>query len=297
MQQHHIAIIGGTTFDHIVYLPELPKPIPQTIHQAAFNEGVGSTGSGKALALNKLGLSNTLYSVVGNDIYGEKIRTFLQEQGVQTIFDTDAAGTERHINLMDAEGGRISMFITQSSEIINHNTIAIELLLQQASIIVLNIIGYCRHLIPLIKKQDKPIWTDLHDYDGKSTYHNDFIEAAQYIHLSSDNLPNYQTVMKKLIRDGKELVICTHGKNGASLLTKQGEWFEQPILNNIKIVDSNGAGDSFFSGFLYAYLQKYSLQKCLQYGAVCGALAVTSHTLVFDDLSPELVEKMTESFS
>ncbi|WP_407527807.1 carbohydrate kinase family protein [Lacibacter sp. MH-610] len=287
---HHIAIIGGTTFDHIVYLPGFPQPIPQTIHKAPFNEGVGSTGSGKALALTKLEIPNTLYSVIGNDHFGEQIKSFLTAQGVETLFDTDPAGTERHINIMDANGGRISIFITQSSEIIEHNTTAIEQLLERSTLIVLNIISYCRHLIPLLKKHNKPVWTDLHDYDGKNMYHEDFIDAAQYIHLSSDNLPDYKTIMQQLMNRGKELVICTHGKQGASLLTKNGEWLEQPALQNVPITDSNGAGDSFFSGFLYAYLQNYSLQKCLQYGAVCGAMAVTSPTLVFESLSPGFID-------
>ena len=288
---HQIAIIGGTTFDHIVYLPEFPQPVPQTIHKAPFHEAVGSTGSGKALALTKLGIPNTLYSVVGDDSYGNKIKDFLHKQGVVTIFDTDPAGTERHINIMNAAGGRISMFITQSSEIIQHNTNAIEQMIEQSTVIVLNIIAYCRHLIPVIKQYKKPVWTDLHDYDGKSTYHEDFIEAAQYIHLSSDNLPHYKTTMQQLINRGKELVICTHGKQGASLLTKTGEWLEQTALPNVPIVDSNGAGDSFFSGFLFAYLQNYSLQKCLQYGAVCGAMAVTSRNLTAEQLNPDFVEK------
>lgn len=290
MNNHHIAVIGGTTYDHIVYLTALPQPVPQTIHKAPFQEGVGSTGSGKALALTKLGVPTTLYSVAGDDTYGNKIKIFLQEQGVATIFDTDPAGTERHINIMDADGGRISMFITQSSEIIQHNIKAIEQMLEQSTVIVLNIIAYCRHLIPLIKKYNNPVWTDLHDYDGKNPYHEDFIEVAQYIHLSSDNLPDYKTTMQELINRGKELVICTHGKQGASLLTKTGEWLEQPAIQKIPIVDSNGAGDSFFAGFLYACLNNHPLQKCLQYGAVCGAYAVTSQTLVFENLSPLFIE-------
>ena len=171
MHSHHVAIIGGTTFDHVVYLSELPAPVPQTIHEAGFNEGVGSTGSGKALALTKLGLANTLYSVVGDDAYGQQIRSFLAAQGVQAVFDVDPAGTERHINLMDASGGRISLFVTQSSPKIAFNEKAVEKMLAQATVIVLNIIAYCRHLIPLVERFRKPVWTDLHDYDGSNAYH------------------------------------------------------------------------------------------------------------------------------
>ncbi|MBK6937573.1 MAG: carbohydrate kinase family protein [Chitinophagaceae bacterium] len=290
-QVHKVAIIGGTTYDHIVYLPSFPVPSPHTIHKAIFHETTGSTGFGKALALTKLGIDNTLYSVVGDDYYGNKIMQSLKDQGVKAIFDTDPAGTERHINIMDVNGGRISIFATQSSENIAHNFPAIEKLLDESTVIVLNIIAYCRNLILLVKKCNKPVWTDLHDYDGTNSYHQDFIDASQFIHLSSDNLPNYRPAMERFIKEGKELVICTHGKQGASLLTKNGEWLEQSIAEGISIVDSNGAGDSFFSGFLYGYLKSYSLRKCLQYGAVCGAYAVASPTLVYEDLSPVFLEE------
>lgn len=295
MQQ--VFVIGGTTFDHIVHLEQLPAPIPTTIHQAPFHEGCGSTGAGKALALTKLGVPNTLYSVLGDDAYGKKIVDFLQANGVDLIYDIDPAGTERHINIMDAQGGRISMFITQSSEQIAYNLTAINQAIAAADIIVLNIINYCRQLIPLLKNDAKPIWTDLHDYDGQNPYHQDFIDAAQYIHLSSDNLQDYRLVMQHLIDQGKELVICTHGKQGASLLTKQGEWIEQASYPVDRIVDSNGAGDSFFAGFLFGWMQQLDLSTCMQYGAICGALAVQDQLLVNTSLSKELLDQLSNRTS
>ena len=283
MQQ--VFIIGGTTFDHIVHLEQLPAPVPTTIHEVPFHEGCGSTGAGKSLALTKLGVPNTLYSVIGDDAYGMQIVSFLQESGVDFFYALDPKGTERHINIMDADGGRISMFITQSSENIQHNIAAIQQAIQKADIVVLNIISYCRQLIPLLKTDAKPIWTDLHDYDGHNAYHQDFINAAQYIHLSSDNLQDYRSVMQQLIGQGKELVICTHGKQGASLLTKQGEWIEQAAYPVDRIVDSNGAGDSFFAGFLFGWMQQLPLSTCMQYGAICGALAVEDKQLVNSGLT------------
>ena len=288
MQQ--VFVIGGTTFDHIVRLEQLPAPVSTTIHEAPFHEGCGSTGAGKSLALTKLGVPNTLYSVIGDDAYGIQIASFLQESGVDFFYDIDPKGTERHINVMDAAGGRISMFITQSSENIQHNIAAIQQAIQKADIVVLNIISYCRRLIPLLKNDAKPIWTDLHDYDGQNSYHQDFIDAAQYIHLSSDNLEDYRSVMQQLINQGKELVICTHGKQGASLLTKQGEWIEQAAYPVDRIVDSNGAGDSFFAGFLCGWIQQLPLSTCMQYGAICGALAVQDKQLTNRNLSAALLQ-------
>ncbi|MDE3144808.1 MAG: carbohydrate kinase family protein [Bacteroidota bacterium] len=284
-----IFIIGGTTFDHIVYLPQLPQPVPQTIHVAPFNEATGSTGAGKALNLTKLAVPNTLHSVLGNDEYGKKIIAFLNEQAVDFIYDVDPKGTERHINIMDADGGRISMFITQSSNEVALDLKKIEQQIADCDIVVLNIIPYTLPLIPLIKKYKKEVWTDLHDYNDGNPYHEPFIDAADHIFLSSDNLSDHKTTMLQLLNKNKELIICTHGKNGATALTKSGEWIEQPALKNLKLVDANGAGDSFFAGYLFGYLKNYDVIKCMQLGTICAAYCISSAQLCYEKLNADFL--------
>ncbi|GAA3973857.1 carbohydrate kinase family protein [Hymenobacter antarcticus] len=283
-------ILGGTTFDHIVTLPELPAPQPQTIHRAPFHEGTGSTGAGKALALTKLGLPVTLYSAVGDDAYGRHIVADLRAQGVEAHYVLDPAGTERHINLMDAQGRRISLFITQASPTLAFDHAQVAGLIRASACVVLNIISYCQPLIPLLRDYPHPIWTDLHDYDGHNPYHQPFIEAAHYIHLSSDNLPDYRPVMQQLRAAGKRLVVCTHGAAGATLLTAQGQWLEQAAVPAPAVVDSNGAGDNFFAGFLFGFLRQEPLQKCLQYATLCGNWCVGAFGLVDPQLSSSRLE-------
>jgi acarbose 7IV-phosphotransferase len=278
-------ILGGTTFDHIVTLPELPAPRPQTIHQVCFHEGSGSTGAGKALALTKLGLPVTLYSAVGDDVYGRHVRSDLRAQGVTARYVLDPAGTERHVNLMDAQGRRISLFITQASSTLTFDQAEVAALIQASECVVLNIIPYCQTLIPLLDGYTHPIWTDLHDYDGRNPYHQPFIDAAQYVHLSSDSLPDFRPVMQRLRAAGKRLVVCTHGAAGATLLTAEGQWLEQAAVPAAAVIDSNGAGDNFFAGFLYGFLQQERLPKCLQYGALCGSWCVGALGLVDPRLS------------
>ncbi|MBG8553709.1 carbohydrate kinase family protein [Hymenobacter sp. BT594] len=287
----HTLILGGTTFDHIVTLPELPAPQPQTIHRAPFHEGTGSTGAGKALALTKLGVPNVLYSAVGDDAYGHHIQADLRAQGVEAHYVMDPVGTERHVNLMDAQGQRISMFITQASTTLPFDQAEVAALIKGSACVVLNIIPYCQPLIPLLQDYPHPIWTDLHDYDGHNPYHQPFIAAAQYIHLSSDNLPDYRPVMEQLRAAGKRLVVCTHGAAGATLLTAEGQWLEQPAVPAPALVDSNGAGDNFFAGFLYGFLREEPWQKCLQYGALCGSWCVGALGLVDAQLSSSWLEK------
>jgi acarbose 7IV-phosphotransferase len=61
-------------------------------------------------------------------------------------------------------------------------------------------------------------------------------------------------------------------------------------------VDSNGAGDNYFSGFLYAWLQEKPLRDCMRYGTICGGLCITSSQLVAEELSGELLEEQYSKY-
>lgn len=152
---------------------------------------------------------------------------------------------------MDNRGERISIFINPSSDDPVIDYIKFEKELKKSAFKIINIANYCRNILPVCKKLDKEIWTDLHDYDGKSDYHHDFIDAADYIFLSSDNLPEFKPFMQKQIENNKKLIVYTHGKKGATAYTSERKWIEVPIVKSYKLNNSNGAGDSFFSGFLY----------------------------------------------
>jgi sugar/nucleoside kinase (ribokinase family) len=285
-----VLVIGGTTFDHIVYLNNLPDSKPCTIHQCRFQETTGSTGTGKALALHQLGVPVHLISACGDDIWGSQIRNYLHKTGVSFDLFTDQKGTERHINLMDADGKRISIFITNSSETIDLPDNYLKSQIDTHDIIVLNIISYCRPWASLVSACNKPVWTDLHDYNGNNSYHQPFIDAAQYIHLSSDNLSDYRSLMQRLIHDGKKLVVCTHAKAGASLLSAEEGWMDVSAPE-VHVKDTNGAGDNFFAGFLYGWIRNETLHNCMNFGARAAALCVQSNAIVSEQLNVDFLLK------
>ena len=60
-------------------------------------------------------------------------------------------------------------------------------------------------------------------------------------------------------------MIVTRGEKGAVAINGD-EVFETNIQENLKIVDLTGAGDLFAAGFLHGYINKLSIQVCLQKG-------------------------------
>ena len=285
-----VFIFGGVSYDAIIQLDEFPQPIPKTFHQSKFKETVGSTGSGKALNLCRMGFNVTLHALIGNDWFGQEAQKQLKHPKLSFLFDHDPNGTQRHVNIMNKEGERISIFVNTSSDEPKIDYHSFKYLMTESDYVVINILNHGRFALPVAKEVGKPIWTDLHDYNLNNPYHQDFIEAADYIFLSSDNLPEYRAFMHELHQNGKELVVCTHGKGGASALTRVGKWIDEPIIDGFELVDSNGAGDAFFSGFLYGFDKGLDLETCLKVASYAGSMCVNSEKIYHPELSAEKLE-------
>lgn len=288
---NNILILGGVSYNTLIYLDRFPEPVGQTVFSKHCYETVGSTGAGKALNLRRLGYTPILYAGVGQDEWGHKVIDYFDREGILFRYAADPLGTQRHVNLMNASGERISIFIAYGSSELPGLGETIPADLASCDHVVLNISPYCRGWIPALKKSGKPIWVDIHDYDGRDPYHDDFLAAADYLFLSSDALPDYRAFMQGQIRAGKRLVVCTHGKEGSTALNNQGEWLHTPISTRFSLVDSNGAGDAFFAGFLYATGQGYPLKRCLQAATLTAGLCIESYELAHPGLSPAWLER------
>lgn len=291
-----VFVVGGASVDKIIHLDRLPEPKAGTIFSKGSFDMVGSTGCGKAISLHKLGMDITFHAMVGSDHSGDYIVHDLEKHGVPFLYDIDPAGTEEHVNLMDDSGNRISIYTKYATFEPEVNYDRLETYVTDSEYIVLNIINYARKVIPIAKKHAKKIWCDIHDYDGVNEYQSDFIEAADYIFMSSDQMKDYKPYMLQLIEHGKEMVVCTHGKDGATAITKQGDFIELPILPKYQRTDTNGAGDNFFAGFLYAYDKGYPIRQCLQYGTIVAGLCITSDKIVYPELSKEMVDQEYQKY-
>lgn len=280
-----ILVVGGVSWDSIIDLGELPEPRQQTLFSRHYHETVGSTGAGKAMNLARLGFDVTLHAMLGDDPWGAMSRERLQRESLRFIHDVDPGGTERHVNLMADSGARISIYTNTGSFEPSVDMGRLAALLADADVLALNINNYCRRLIPLARRLGTPIWCDIHDWNGTNEYHRDFVEAADFLFLSSDSLPDYRDFMARRVAAGARLVVSTHGSKGATALTAAGAWIETPAVTVAPVVDTNGAGDGFFSGYLYGHTRGREPERCMQLGAVTAALALASHELAHPELS------------
>ena len=166
--------------------------------------------------------------------------------------------------------------------------------LQECDVVFLNINSFCRRYIPLLQNTDKLIVVDIHDYDPPNPYHQDFIEAADVIVASELQLGDVNAFMKGQIQNGKQIVVVTKGKEGLVAIDADYNVISLPGYNNLKYVDSNGAGDSFTSGFIVKYWETRNLVESLKFGSICGRIACTSYELYNSKYDKNEVESLLQ---
>jgi acarbose 7IV-phosphotransferase len=269
-------VIGGVAWNTMVYLDEFPPPRPGTIFARGARDAVGSSGAGKALNLGALGAEVTLWGLVGDDEWGDRIRRAVADAGVHLLAATDPAGTMRHVNLMAADGERISIFANAGTADIAVDVGVTERAAAEADLVAVTILPHCRPFLPMLQRLGSDVWVDLHDYDGVNPYHDDFIAAADHLQMSSIAMADWRTFLEARVADGASTAVCTHGPAGASGLTAADGWVDVPARPVEALVDTNGAGDAFFAGFVTAWLGDAGLAEAMHRGTELAAAAVQS---------------------
>ena len=292
-KQLKVLVIGTTSWDTIIDIDDFPNKAG-TYFANARRDVLGGTASGKSLNLHRLGFDVTLLTKLANDDAGYKIQAALESEGINYQYIEDEAATERHTNLMNKNGERISIYTDYGKFGQVFNSTAYEKNIEEADIILLDICEFVKHLFPILEKNKHKIWLDIHDFDGTNPWHQEFIPFANVIFMSSDALEKGEKVQEvvRAIIPNKQFVVCTHGKKGAEYFSPDGKRVFQDIVEQFFPVDSNGAGDAFVSGYLYGIKNGFSVETCMKYATLVSGFTIASPLLYNKDLSVENLEQM-----
>ena len=274
----HALVLGGIAWNRMIHVDHFPDPVPATIFPNRSIEAVGSSGAGKAMNLASLGWNVTFWTPVGDDVAGDRAVAEVAERGVDVVRFPDPEGTSEHVNLMDSDGERISIFARSGSRSLDVPVGELGALMSAADLISITQYDYCRPLLAMGKRSRAPLVIDIHDYDGVNPYHTEFIEAADWLFLSSLSLPDWRGFMEDRAAAGTQIVVATHGSRGATALV-DGRFHTCPAVPVDSIVDTNGAGDAFSVAFIDNWMTTGDPDAALAAGAGHAALAIQSDHL------------------
>jgi sugar/nucleoside kinase (ribokinase family) len=280
-----VTVLGGASWNRMIHVDRLPEGRSATVHPSRHHEAIGGSGAGKAMNLAKLGVGVTLFAGIGDDEDGARVRDGLVRAGVDLRATVDQAGTARHVNVMDAVGGRVSYMLVNGSADLAIDAAAISMSMADADVVVVDLAPWTPRVLDIARASGRPVWADLHDTDGGSGFRDPFVDAAEVVFLSGDRLDDPVAYLRSLIGRGKRLAVCTLGRDGAIGLDADRRRYEVPAVRDVEVVDTNGAGDAFFAGVLFGALDGASPERTLRYGARAAALAVASPELASAELS------------
>ncbi len=204
------------------------------------------------------GVDSGYLGVFGNDAAGKHIVSVLRK------LDIDIS----HCRFENGENGKSSINIINGDRVISEDNYGgvskdFPIVLNEEDLeyiktfdaVHTSIYSYMEEEIKKIKKISVPI-----SFDFSNLWDGDYLErVCPYIDfslLSCGHLDEKETekLLKKIFDMGCKIIIATMGKKGAVVYNGRKFYRKTPYNLGAKVIDTLGAGDSFLTGFILAYI-------------------------------------------
>jgi sugar/nucleoside kinase (ribokinase family) len=271
---------GMLTPVYIMALDKLPKHNTGAIvHQVS--EYVYDDAAIIACNLSQWGIpTGMIGTAVGDDLLGHYVSDTLSEMGVQAkVRFTKKYKTPLEVNISDKSGAR-TYFWQRSKQILETLDTADLSMLKGAKLMYVDWYDG-DHIIRAMneaRRHNVPVFLNLEHghndaeimekYASRATICQAVTDAAQIGKKGA-----MLSVAKKLLKAGIKTAIITMASRGCMVV--QDDEIVRIHAPKVKAVDGSGAGATFSSGFIYAYLKKWSLEESVRFAIAAASLKVT----------------------
>ena len=116
-------------------------------------------------------------------------------------------------------------------------------------------------------------------------------ELEELFNVKLETTDEIITYARKLKDMGAKNVLISRGKDGALLITENGEIFISNVAKG-KVKNSVGAGDSMVAGFIAGYLNSKDYKEALKLGAASGGATAFSNDLADKEHIYSLIDEI-----
>lgn len=270
-----------------------------TVGEAAgFLKKPGGAPANVAVAVKRLGHDSAFITQLGDDPFGHYLAGVLEAEGVDTrgVRFTSEARTALAFVSNRADGERSFMFYRHPSadmlmrpedvplDVIDGKRIfhygSITMISEPSRSATLSAVEYARSRGKLISYDPNlrlALWPDADAARAGMLAGMDYAHVLKVSDEELDFLTGAQDVTP-LWREGMQVIIVTHGAEGATVYTRNGH-HRAPGFR-VKAVDTTGAGDGFVAGVLVRMLEygddfAAHLPEIVRFANAVGAITTT----------------------
>lgn len=258
-------------------------------------ESLGGCAANVSVALSRLGEASFIRCVVGSDLYGEKIRQELEQEGVNVsgVRRSTSSGTDVSCILVETKSSdRVIVYNRDANE---QFVFSKKDVVEGGVVFMGGMYGNWQKNVAKIRALAEKSVIRLFYNPSQGNIKDDVncvvrtIAASEVVFLNKDeaieivlrgcmDAKKERVLFEKYLAEkigglGARFVVITDGSRGAWAYNGK-ECYRAKSVPVAHVVDSTGAGDAFTGAFLAGYLRKSGMADCLRWGIVNGASAV-----------------------
>ena len=259
-----IVVCGLVNMETTVQVDSFPieyKPIDYRFF--GINSYPAGVGLNVATALSTLGDDVRLCTMCGDDSAAVIIRNHLDNAGISTnniLYKNKS--TAQSVVLYDKSGKRFVLCDLTDNQDISYDEDVFVKAVKDADIACLCNINYAAPLLPLAKKHNVKIATDVHCLSNVyDEYNSRFMSCADILFLSNENIIGKEEEFVKKLASvyNPEIIVVGMGDKGALLYFGESKSFTfVPAVFTRPVVNTVGAGDSLYSAFVHFYAKTHN---------------------------------------
>jgi len=284
-----ILVIGSSNYDIVLKTKKIPEA-GETVMASGLLTGFGGKGANVAMTISRIGGDIRLFTCLGDDVFGTLYLNNLKKSGLDlslikviknsstgiAIVNVDSSGRNNIVVFPGANALLMPKLILDNhKEIFNFPVIITQLeipvstvrtIAQQKSeknILILNPspVDPSEDYGDILEKVDilLPNEIELSHLSGKSTGTLDEVKRASDI----------------ILKTGVKNIVTTMGDKGVMIVNENLK--EHIQAEEVKAVDTEGAGDVFAGAFAFLYARTYDILKSANFANKIASISVTRY--------------------
>jgi sugar/nucleoside kinase (ribokinase family) len=273
-----IVVAGVANVQQIVPVDSFPvsyTPVRYLPHRLRLE--AGGVGLNVARSLRVLGSAVRMAAFVGPDPAGVIVRAELERAELLGPGLVETSGTPTSAVLIDPGGARQVHTDLKDLPESRYPPELFAEILAGAQLAVVSTVGFARPLLDIATAAGVPVAADVQTVTGlDDTYDQPWLEAANVLFCSAERLESDPVAFARaaLDRFPVRIVVVGLGADGAQLAVRDQPIRRLPAVAPHGVVDTTGAGDALFAGFLHSLLATDDPEAALARAVVVAGCTV-----------------------